>query len=157
MQHWNNQLTDSVSNAPANRIRRHYAITAREVIENRIHLEPKKYGRKKSFCAASLCAKNDCNWRKTSFNSTPNTSGILVDRCSEIPTTDDLDIERNFENENQEIEIETNWRVHHTPVALARTATPTQANGDYEETQEKCSIRRRKEWKLISAKKLWRR
>ena len=53
--------TSSASKASENRMRRHYAITAREVIENRIDLEPKKSGRKKSFRAVSLCAKNICD------------------------------------------------------------------------------------------------
>ena len=86
--------TNSASKASENRMRRHYAITACEVVENRADLEPKKPERKKSFRTASLCAKNICDWRNISSHLTQNTPRIIMERCSEIPDTKDSEIER---------------------------------------------------------------
>ena len=53
------------------------------------------------------------------------------------PTTGNAEIEQNLGDENREMEIETNWRAHHAPGALARTAAPTQAHCDNKDTQDK--------------------
>ena len=125
-----------VSNALTTQKKHHYAITARELIENRIELEPKKCGRKKSFRAASLCASNDPNWRNTLPKPTPSIAQTHADHRLAPPTTGNAEIEQDLGDEKEIEENGTNWRVHHAPGALAHTAAPIQAHCDDKDTQD---------------------